>query len=244
MSRITARHPHRARPRPHRRNLQYRRTKRENEPGDCRSHLFDSRRTAALRIPSSRTSKLITFVKDRPGHDRRYAMDTRKIERELNWQPRETFESGIRNTVVWYLGTRSIGFAMSPADSYREWMAKHYATERITAKLLQSDASPGTSEPCSEGFRCQLTRLPAIDMTKTVPPNYKGIILAGGSGTRLYPVTHAVCQEPAADLRQAHDLLPALHADAGGDTGHSAHLDARGSAALPAVARRRLALRR
>ncbi|SDR14504.1 dTDP-glucose 4,6-dehydratase [Pseudomonas grimontii] len=46
---------------------------------------------------------LITFVKDRPGHDRRYAIDAGKIERELGWQPHETFESGIRNTVQWYL---------------------------------------------------------------------------------------------------------------------------------------------
>ena len=46
---------------------------------------------------------LITFVKDRPGHDRRYAMDTRKIELELKWRPQETFETGIRKTVEWYL---------------------------------------------------------------------------------------------------------------------------------------------
>ena len=46
---------------------------------------------------------LITFVKDRPGHDRRYAMDASKIERELGWRPRETFETGIRKTVKWYL---------------------------------------------------------------------------------------------------------------------------------------------
>ena len=46
---------------------------------------------------------LITFVKDRPGHDQRYAMDISKISSELNWQPQETFASGLRNTVVWYL---------------------------------------------------------------------------------------------------------------------------------------------
>jgi dTDP-glucose 4,6-dehydratase len=46
---------------------------------------------------------LITFVKDRPGHDRRYAIDASKIERELGWQPAHTFESGIRETVAWYL---------------------------------------------------------------------------------------------------------------------------------------------
>ena len=50
--------------------------------------------------------ELITFVKDRPGHDRRYAIDASKIERELGWLPQETFESGIRKTVQWYLDNR------------------------------------------------------------------------------------------------------------------------------------------
>jgi dTDP-glucose 4,6-dehydratase len=50
--------------------------------------------------------RLITFVVDRPGHDRRYAMDTGKIRRELGWQPREDFDSGLRKTVAWYLEHR------------------------------------------------------------------------------------------------------------------------------------------
>ncbi|MGA9527634.1 MAG: dTDP-glucose 4,6-dehydratase [Terriglobales bacterium] len=73
--------------------------------------------------------KLITFVKDRPGHDRRYAMDTRKIERELNWHPQETFESGIRKTVCWYLEHEEWVRDVA-SGSYRQWMAKHYASER------------------------------------------------------------------------------------------------------------------
>ena len=47
---------------------------------------------------------LITFVKDRPGHDRRYAIDSARIRRELGWRPQESFESGLRKTVIWYLG--------------------------------------------------------------------------------------------------------------------------------------------
>ena len=74
-------------------------------------------------------SKLVTFVKDRPGHDRRYAMDTRKIERELNWHPVETFESGIRKTLLWYLEHEDWVLDVT-SGSYRQWMAKHYATER------------------------------------------------------------------------------------------------------------------
>lgn len=49
---------------------------------------------------------LITYVTDRPGHDMRYAIDASKIERELGWKPQETFESGIRKTVVWYLSNQ------------------------------------------------------------------------------------------------------------------------------------------
>jgi dTDP-glucose 4,6-dehydratase len=79
--------------------------------------------------PAVPHSKLVSFVKDRPGHDRRYAMDTRKIERELNWHPLETFESGIRKTVCWYLEHKDWVRDVT-SGSYRQWMAKHYATER------------------------------------------------------------------------------------------------------------------
>jgi dTDP-glucose 4,6-dehydratase len=70
--------------------------------------------------------KLITYVQDRPGHDRRYAMDTRKIERELNWQPRETFESGIRKTVEWYLANDA-WIREVTSGHYREWIATQYS---------------------------------------------------------------------------------------------------------------------
>ncbi|HEY6821616.1 MAG TPA: dTDP-glucose 4,6-dehydratase [Burkholderiales bacterium] len=56
---------------------------------------------------SGKYSSLISFVTDRPGHDRRYAIDARKIARELGWQPRESFESGLRKTVQWYLENRA-----------------------------------------------------------------------------------------------------------------------------------------
>jgi dTDP-glucose 4,6-dehydratase len=71
--------------------------------------------------------ELITFVKDRPGHDRRYAMDATKIERELGWRPRETFESGIRKTVHWYL--KNDGWAHDvTSGSYRQWIETHYSS--------------------------------------------------------------------------------------------------------------------
>jgi dTDP-glucose 4,6-dehydratase len=69
---------------------------------------------------------LIAFVKDRPGHDRRYAMDTRKIERELHWRPKETFETGIRKTVNWYLQHEDWVQDVT-SGGYRQWIAKHYS---------------------------------------------------------------------------------------------------------------------
>lgn len=69
---------------------------------------------------------LIKFVTDRPGHDRRYAMDIRKIESELGWKPRETFASGIRKTVEWYLDNTAWIESVT-SGSYRQWMATQYS---------------------------------------------------------------------------------------------------------------------
>jgi len=68
----------------------------------------------------------ITYVKDRPGHDRRYAIDARKITDELGWTPAETFETGIRRTVRWYLDHQP-WVANVTSGAYRDWIAKHYA---------------------------------------------------------------------------------------------------------------------
>jgi len=68
----------------------------------------------------------ITFVTDRPGHDRRYAIDARKIERELGWKPVETFETGIRKTVQWYLDNQA-WVSNVQSGSYRLWVEKNYA---------------------------------------------------------------------------------------------------------------------
>ena len=70
-------------------------------------------------------SEQISFVKDRPGHDRRYAIDASKIEKALGWRPAETFETGIRKTVQWYLDHAEwVGHVQSGA--YREWTSKQY----------------------------------------------------------------------------------------------------------------------
>lgn len=71
-------------------------------------------------------AKLITFVKDRPGHDQRYAIDASKIERELGWKPQETFETGLRKTVEWYLANREWVSNVTSGE-YRAWVQKQYA---------------------------------------------------------------------------------------------------------------------
>jgi dTDP-glucose 4,6-dehydratase len=68
----------------------------------------------------------ITYVQDRPGHDRRYAIDARKIERELGWSPAETFETGIRKTVEWYLNNEQWVRDVQSGD-YLKWLEKNYS---------------------------------------------------------------------------------------------------------------------
>ena len=77
-------------------------------------------------------ARLITYVKDRPGHDRRYAIDARKIERELGWRPAETFQSGIRKTVRWYLDNPA-WIANVQSGAYRDWVARNYAGREARA---------------------------------------------------------------------------------------------------------------
>jgi dTDP-glucose 4,6-dehydratase len=71
-------------------------------------------------------SDQITFVKDRPGHDQRYAIDARKIEKELGWKPEETFETGMAKTVRWYLDNAEWVNSVTTGE-YRQWLEKHYA---------------------------------------------------------------------------------------------------------------------
>lgn len=67
----------------------------------------------------------ITYVTDRPGHDRRYAIDATKINRELGWKPSETFETGIRKTVQWYLNNQEWAKNVT-SGAYQKWVEKHY----------------------------------------------------------------------------------------------------------------------
>jgi dTDP-glucose 4,6-dehydratase len=77
--------------------------------------------------PGAEYESLITYVKDRPGHDRRYAMDCTKIRGELGWTPSESFSSGLRKTVQWYLAHEE-WIASVTSGAYREWIDLHYHT--------------------------------------------------------------------------------------------------------------------
>jgi dTDP-glucose 4,6-dehydratase len=85
----------------------------ELRPIDTRNHIGSYR-------------DLITYVKDRPGHDRRYAIDASKIKKELNWRPAETFETGIRKTVEWYLDNAE-WVEQVISGEYRQWIERQYA---------------------------------------------------------------------------------------------------------------------
>ncbi len=80
--------------------------------------------------PAGPYARLITYVTDRPGHDRRYAIDARKIERELGWRPAETFASGIRKTVAWYLDNAD-WVADVQSGAYRDWLSQHYGSATV-----------------------------------------------------------------------------------------------------------------
>ena len=77
------------------------------------------------KADGSSYSTQISYVTDRPGHDRRYAIDARKLERELGWKPAETFDTGIKKTVEWYLANGDWVHNVQ-SGAYREWVEKHY----------------------------------------------------------------------------------------------------------------------
>jgi len=81
---------------------------------------------------AGKRERLITYVTDRPGHDRRYAIDARKIERELGWRPAETFESGIRKTVRWYLDNPA-WVERVQSGAYRDWVDAQYGRQSAGA---------------------------------------------------------------------------------------------------------------
>ena len=89
----------------------------------CR--ILDQRSPETARAAGGHHENLIRFVTDRPGHDRRYAIDARKIESELDWRPAESFSTGISRTIDWYLH-HADWVARVQSGAYREWITRHY----------------------------------------------------------------------------------------------------------------------
>ncbi len=83
-------------------------------------------RVLAELVPGRDFAGLVTYVKDRPGHDRRYAIDATKIREELGWTPQETFASGLARTIAWYLANRAWLDAVTSKD-YQKWISLNYA---------------------------------------------------------------------------------------------------------------------
>jgi dTDP-glucose 4,6-dehydratase len=82
--------------------------------------------------PVTPHARLITYVQDRPGHDRRYAIDAGKIERELGWRPAETFATGLRKTVKWYLDNPA-WIAEVTSGQYRNWIDQNYGQRAVAS---------------------------------------------------------------------------------------------------------------
>jgi dTDP-glucose 4,6-dehydratase len=109
-----------------------------NIGGHCEKNNIDVVRTICGLLNELRPntdigdySSLITFVKDRPGHDRRYAIDTSKIGSELGWAPRETFETGLRRTLCWYLENQAWVQDVQ-SGAYQNWIELNYGDRSIS----------------------------------------------------------------------------------------------------------------
>jgi hypothetical protein len=100
--------------------------------------------------------QLIRFVQDRPGHDRRYAIDARKLENELGWRAQETFATGLRKTVQWYLNNKAWMDEVT-SSSYQEWVHANYGQRSEGRECGSSpgrcEQSPSRAEGRSMGIR-------------------------------------------------------------------------------------------
>ncbi len=92
-----------------------------------------------LRPAAQPYAEQITYVTDRPGHDRRYAIDARKIQAELQWAPAQNFQSGLRLTVEWYLGNQQ-WVADVTSGAYREWMSTNYSAREAAGSATPVEA--------------------------------------------------------------------------------------------------------
>lgn len=106
--------------------------------------LLDEKSPASAKAAGGKHENLITFVKDRPGHDRRYAINAEKIANELGWKPKETFKTGIAKTVDWYLANQD-WVARVQSGAYRQWIQTQYS-ERALGQTAQGSQVQRSSQ--------------------------------------------------------------------------------------------------
>ena len=94
--------------------------------------------------------QLVQYVKDRPGHDRRYAIDARKLEGELGWRAQESFETGLRRTVEWYLANAAWVESVT-SGAYQQWLTQNYAGRK--AGDSAADVETRATMAAGEGSR-------------------------------------------------------------------------------------------
>ena len=99
--------------------------------------LLDQKSPLTAKLAGGRHEQLITYVKDRPGHDRRYAINAEKIASELGWKPVETFSSGIEKTVDWYL-QHSDWVRRIQTGAYRQWIENHYGDPTLAPNAVST----------------------------------------------------------------------------------------------------------
>ena len=120
------------------RDVQRRRQPRAHEPAN-RGHPLPPRSTPSARAPTARSySEQKTFVADRPGHDRRYAVNSGKLQRELGWTPAESFDTGLEKTIRWYLANRGVVRKGVSADKYsreRLGLVRNSKKRIVSAKI-------------------------------------------------------------------------------------------------------------
>jgi dTDP-glucose 4,6-dehydratase len=108
--------------------------------------LLDERSPETAKKAGGKHELLITYVKDRPGHDRRYAINAEKISKELGWKPAETFKTGISKTVDWYLSHQDwVRHVQSGA--YRDWIAKQYAPSASSKSAQRDPQAQQSAQP-------------------------------------------------------------------------------------------------
>ena len=164
--------------------------------------------------PTAAYARLITYVTDRPGHDRRYAIDARKIERELGWKPAETFETGIRKTVAAGTSTTPTGWRNVQSGAYRDWVAtqlRRRGTAGMKILLLGKDGQVGwelqrSLAPLGEWSRSTSTAPDAARPTSADPERWPTTVRAVRPDVIVNAAAHTAVDKAESEPELARTL--------------------------------------